>query len=238
MNNEQIETEARQNRRRRTSKVVLKIIRYVFLALIIVVNGALIWRMCSSSDPSSMKRLLINDATYAAYEENGKDLTLYRQSHDTITRADRNYGYFSVTDSIFIPQANQVQIVFRYNNSTITSVAKDYELESVPSADTVLFDVTLVVKYTDGTEQRFAQNMSSHDTKTFYNYYRYNFDGVVIDESVEGVFVDIYYLGDVDYSEIAYGTLCIYSNESKNISVSLEGADRAALNEYPKNKSN
>ena len=96
MNNEQIEIEAKQSARRRRLRTAWKIVRYVFIALVIVVNAAIVWRLCSSSDPSSMSRLLINDRIYDAFEENNEDLKIFRQYHDTITRVERNYGYFSL----------------------------------------------------------------------------------------------------------------------------------------------
>ncbi len=237
MNNEQIEIEAKQSARRRRLRTAWKIVRYVFIALVIVVNVAIVWRLCSSSDPSSMSRLLINDRIYDAFEENNEDLKIFRQYHDTITRVERNYGYFSITDSIFIPDAEQAQVVFRYNNSTLDSVAKDYNLDEPLSRDEVHFDVSLVIVYKDGSKVRIqADKEYLHDTKTFYNYYRYNFDSVKIDESVRYVFVDIYYLDDLDYEKQSYGTLWIYDSDKKKIDISLSGADRNALVEYGKAK--
>ncbi len=237
MTNEQIEIEAKQSAKRRRLRTTWKIIRYVFIALVIAVNAAIVWRLCSSSDPSSMSRLLINDKIYEAFEGNN-DLTIFRQNHDTITRAERNYGYFSITDSIFIPDAEQAQVVFRYNNSTLASVAKDYELDGPLLSDEVHFDVSLVIVYNDGSKTRIqADKEYSHDTKTFYNYYRYNFDSVKIDGSVRYVFVDIYYLDDLDYEKQAYGTLWIYDSDRKNIDITLAGADRKALTEYGRTRS-
>jgi hypothetical protein len=46
-----------------------------------------------------------------------------------------------------------------------------------------------------------------------YNYRRLTFDGVdmtVSDNPVLAVYVDVYYLGDLDYEAESYGTICIY----------------------------
>jgi hypothetical protein len=51
----------------------------------------------------------------------------------------------------------------------------------------------------------------------------------VIDETTLGVFVDIYYVGDVNYDEPAYGTLCIWELTSENIPVELTRNDIEAL---------
>ena len=55
------------------------------------------------------------------------------------------------------------------------------------------------------------------------------FNDIVIDETTLGVFVDIYYVGDVDYDQPAYGTLCIWELTSENLPVKLTKNDIAAI---------
>ena len=61
--------------------------------------------------------------------------------------------------------------------------------------------------------------------KTLYNYRKFVFDGIVIDESVLAVYADFYYVGDVDYNEKPYGSLLIYYYEEQNIDYALTRND-------------
>jgi len=223
------------------SKIIGKTFKYLFLAFVLFINVAIIFRMCSSGEPSSMKVLMVNDKTLTAYEQYGDDITMFYQNQYSITRADTNSGYFSVESVVFIPEAQQVQVLVRYNNSTIDALATDYNLDTVPERDEELFDVTLfkTIDLTpDDTEDNdISENLSSEryfpsekikDTKTVYNYYKYIFDGVSSEDAV-GIFVDIYYNQNIDYEKSAYGTLCIYDNQSDNITYKLTSADKKAL---------
>lgn len=228
----------------RTPRIIGRILKSLFALLIIFVNGLLIWRIFfSTAMPDTIKTMLVNENTRAAYEQHGNDMICRYQNQSTITRAEYNYGYFSVTQCIFIPEANQVQIVVRYNNSTLTHLAGDYGLSEVPSKDLTLFDVTLV-KTTDLTPENQDDNLdaaklaktryypsegSVRDTTQFYTYYRYVFDGVTLDDLTVGVFADIYYVEDIDYEDRAYGTLCLYDYKSKWIEYKLTKADKKAL---------
>lgn len=205
-----------------------------------------------------MERLTVNEKLSAAYEQDGKDLYMFKQNLDMITRTEYNYGYFAVTDSVFIPAANQIQITFRYNNSTIKHVAQDKGLSEIPSREEELFDVTLLIA-TDLTPENTEDNLGndpasvkltrihasqvSSEQKNLYNYRRlvFNFDEIgeslaALLESGEllAVYTDIYYLGDVNYEESPYGTLCIYDHLSTIYDVKLSGADKHALRKYGK----
>ena len=110
-----------------TMRLVGKIIKYLVYALIFAVMIFLVWRaFFSANPPKSMETLIANDALTEAYEKNG-GLTLKYQNLDMITRVQltekqekeqnrkSNYGYFAITRVDIIPEADQIQIVFRYN---------------------------------------------------------------------------------------------------------------------------
>jgi len=232
---------------RRTARIIGTVVKLTAVLLIFSVCGVLIWRMCSSGDPESMNTLTPNEALCAAYEDNGGELTLRYQYQSTITRGENNAGYFSVTQYVFIPEAKQVQLVFRYNNSTLQYLARDYGLSEIPSKDGTYFDVTLV-RTTDLTPENREDNINpatlektrytpsavytTRDTSPLYTYYRYVFEGVELEELTLGVFADIYYVEDIDYEKEAYGRLCLYDDRSKWINRALSDADRAALESF------
>lgn len=246
------------SRASRGFRIFGKAIKFLFFLFIFSLIFLLFWRVFSSDNPKSMEKLTVNDKLFAAYEQDGNDLYMFNQNLDMITRADHNYGYFAVTNSVFIPSANQIQITFRYNNSTITHLVEDKGLEETPSRDEELFDVTLLIA-TDLTPENTEDNLGNdpasvkltrvhassvtEEQKNLYNYRRLVFDLDDLDISLEellesgellAVYTDIYYVGDVNYEETTYGTLCIYDHLATTHEVKLSGADKRALRKYGK----
>lgn len=233
-----------------------RIIKTLFFCLVFGVIGILLWRMLSSSDPDSIKTVTPNPKLATAYEQAGEELPLFRQEQRSVTSGEHNYGYFSVTDAVFIPDANQIQIVLRYNNSTLRSLCEDKGLSEVPSREEELFDVTLSVA-TDLTPDVESDNLGndegsvaftrihpssvSSDTKNLYNYRRLVFDldtaGLSLSELLDeklllAVYADIYYVGDKNYEEPAYGTLCLYDYITAVEDCALTKDDIRALDAY------
>lgn len=233
-------------------KYTWRIIGYVFKAIcaliIAAVVGLLIWRIADSrTDPQAVKQIMVNNALHEAYEKNDGDLNLFYQEQSKFTQAEDNYGYFAVTQSCFIDEAEQLQVVLRYNNSTLKYLSEDYSLTEIPSRDSQVFDVTVLVAYDltpedtsdnfgndEGSvrfERFFASAELSHK-KTLYNYRKLTFDGIKIDKSVLAVYLDIYYTGDVNYEDEPYGTLLLYDHTAENVDYKLTAKDKALIEEY------
>ncbi len=214
-------------------KISLKVLFYLF---VIIVNAIMLWRVFFSGDPAKIKRLTVNDDLRTAYEDG--ELLLETQEQRTLT----SNGLFAVRECVFIPEANQIQIVVRYNNSTLRQLAQDYGLESVPEKTEELFDVSIVktidktpLDITDNTDPEMLEEERYHPSgkpdeayKRLYSYRRYVFENVTYDEAV-GMFVDIYYKGDADYDETPYGALCIYEEGAPMEEVKLSRADKKEL---------
>lgn len=257
---------------RRSNRILKTLLRWAFGALVFTIIGILLWRITFSGDPTDISTLLVNDRTADAYEQYGDGWTLYSQGQSTMTNATyegeagvdhkftnkNNYGYFGVTQSVMIREAKQVQIVFRYNNSTIKHLKEDYALEQMPAREDHLYDVTLVLAI-DRTPEDSSDNLSTtlnpesvqllrvqadgemtvRATKNLYNYYRYVFDlpeDLNMDH-VLAIYVDVYYVGDITYLEAdsdiytdePYGTLCIYDHITATKPYELTSADKKAL---------
>ena len=217
----------------KTAKVIKIVLKVFCLLLVFGTTAFFLWRVFSSGNPKSLERLTPNaalrDACLAA-DEAGETLTVrYQFQEDYITSVvNKNYGYFAVTDTKFIPDAKQVQVLFRYNNSTIRHLKEDYKLPELPDRDEELYDVTLYVLYdltpdvesdNDGKTPEAVKAVRYHATsseagkKNLYNFRKLVFDGVEqTDEDLPllAVYVDFYYVGDVDYEEEAYGALPLY----------------------------
>ena len=223
-------------------RVFWRVVKWSISLLLCLICGILIWRMCSSGDPEKVKYLMENEALYQAYDEHGEDLVLQYQNQDTITTAEYNRGYFSITQYVFIPEAKQVQLVFRYNNSTIKNLAKDYGLAEIPDKSEELFDLTLVSvvdntpdnrednENTDvRTTTRYYPSAATRTETSLYTYYRFVFDNIEVTPDTLYVFADIYYERDLDYEERPYGTLCLYDDQSEWVTYKLSRTERKML---------
>ncbi len=237
----------------------LRITKYTVKAIgLILVFGTIIfflWRVFTSGNPKDMERLTPNaplkEACLAA-EAEGRDpvvFTQYQKNYITSVK-DKNYGYFAITDAKFVTDANQIQILFRYNNSTIRHLVTDYGLAETPDRDEDLYDVTLYVAYdltpdvtsdNDGNAPesvkfvRYFPTSQEAGKKNLYNFRKFVFDGVdmtVTDNPVLAVYVDIYYKGDVDYDKESYGTLIIYDYASGEDHYELDKKELEAIKAF------
>lgn len=240
------------------SRIIGWALRLLVGVMILSVLGVLLWRIMSSGDPASMTALQPNERLYAAYLQEGEQLQILHQQHDIIIRDGPAKGYFSVTQSHFIPAAEQLQITFRYNNSTLKYVAADYEKPAPLERGKDWFDVTVTVAYdltpdnasdNDVNDpesvrfERYQPTSCQKDTKNLYNYERLTFDGLQIVQGyredgtpimradVLAVYVDIYFNEDVNYDAQALGSLLIYvwGNERKVLTDTIGSKDQQAL---------
>lgn len=241
-------------------RIVGKFFKYSFWAIILLINAVVIWRMCFSSiTPSSVSTVEGNAKLAAAYrkvmvsEEGIDGFAIYQPKHETITNETltdpldpekkiTNYGYFSLMNTVIFPAADQVQTVFRYNNSTLTHLQEDYDLPEKPDKELDWYDVTLRV-IVDNTPEDTSDNddpevlqvvrieptRTSNASKALYSYRRFTFDGLPDLENIIGIYVDVYYNGDVDYKETPYGQLCIYLNDARTEDYDLSKKDIKAI---------
>lgn len=228
----------------RAQRIFGRVVKLTLTLFVFAVTALMLWRVFFSANiPETLKPLTVNDRTRAAYEQYGDDMTLQYQEQKTLTYGTDNAGYFGVAEYVFIPQADQVQVVLRYNNSTLKNLAKDYGLAEIPDKAGDYFDITLL-HVTDLTPDnaednadpaalqsvRIAPTSVTRDTTSLYTYYRLVFDGVTIDEqAVSHVFLDVYYVGDLDYEKEPYGTLLLYDHLHEWIPRKLTKADKTAL---------
>lgn len=229
-----------------------RILRITFYVLVYAVIAAIILRMCTNGTPKDIERISVNDELYSAYSELGSELKIHYQKYDEYTSEEENYGYFGIMQSLFIPQVSQVQVVFRYNNSTIEELPNDFpELcPDVPDKSETLYDVTLV-KVIDLTPENSEDNdkeeflkferyyptkdMTASKQTGLHNYYRYTFEGV----DTEGAFafyVDIYYNKAIDYEKDAYGSVRIFASDRYTHTYQLTSNDKKAFRAFEDKK--
>ena len=231
--------------------VVERVLRYAFRVLVFGIIALVLWRvLLSDRVPKDAKTLLVNEATYAAYLAEGETLTMYTQAQDEIAvneTADGVYGLFWVKQAVFIPSANQIQLLTRYNNSTLTHIATDFKLDAVPSREETVADVTLVVtsdptptdsENGDEYKTRYAASGEpSVDETSRYNYRKYIFDGVDFDPATTvDITVEFRYDGRVDYDKVPYCSLRIFDRNFEIDPLTLTSRDKQALLAYAQTK--
>ncbi len=229
----------------RKQRIAAYAVRTVTALLIFSTVGLILWRVFFSANmPKNIDALTPNASLREAYAAHGDEISLLYQDQASITRAEKNYGYFSVPECVFIPEANQVQVVFRYNNGTLTDLARDYGMAKAPDKSGEYFDVTLV-RTRDLTPENADDNddpatlekerfwcdptLTVRETTSLYTYYRYTFTGVSVEDVTAGVFVDIYYNADIDYHAEAYGTLCVYAKGEEWLEHGFTREDKRGL---------
>ena len=245
-------------------------VKYTFKALgLILVFGTiaiLLWRVFTAGNPKDMENLSINDTLVEAWNEaeaDGRDLTIYTpvmpDGSQITSVLGKNYSYFAVTHNVFIEEAHQVQVLFRYNNSTLKHTAEDYSLPSIPSRDEEVYDVTLLFAIDltpDDKEDNLGNDEGSVNfirchgevtltaQKNLYNFRRIvfelddaeiNISELLDSELLLAIYADFYYNGAIDYEAEPYGTLCIYDFKSANIPVKLEKHDVKAIQAFEDN---
>ncbi len=229
--------------------------RALFTLLVISVFVVLFWRMGAARVPAHLEVLSPNEPLLEAYAEHGDALEKLTQQQNTITRTKENYGYFAVSGATFVPAAKQLQLLVRYNDSTLKALQKDYALDFLPEFDKDWYDVSLVLAI-DKTPLDDTDNLSNDpnsvelvrvlpsevvasEHKGRHSYRKLIFDDIPFDEKLLAVYADFYYVGDIAYQseefniyeDKAYGTLCLYAHteESINKLAPLSTRDKKAL---------
>lgn len=235
---------------RRTVRIVGFVFKTLFSLLILGVCAILLWRIFfSMNEPDGVSTLYVNQPLKEAYKEHGEDLVFKYQNQFSMTYSEENAGYFGVSQYVIIPEADQIQVVLRFNNATLTHIKEDFGLAEAPKkGDPELLDLSLrhITDLTpdntgDNEElssldiKRIQPSYVTVDTTALYTYYRIVFDGVSINESaVSNVVLDIYYNDTVDYNEKAYGSLLLYDNLADWFDYDLTRADKKALEDAVK----
>ena len=211
------------------------LLRALIMLLILAMCTFLVWRVFfSQRPPRAMRTLSDNAVLSAACEANGGHLSILEQEQVKYTEGENNYAYMYVDWCLFIREADQVQLLLFYNDSTLKHLRDDYGLETTPAHGDAVFrpvltqyvDVTPEVAGERVTEARaFAPVSCETDTATLYTFCRYTFDGVDLTDDTVVVYLDMYFADDPD----AYGTLRLYHEESESTVRDLTQKERKVI---------
>ena len=204
----------------KAGKIAKISIKAVVLFISLFIYTFFIFRLCSTGEaPKSVSGIVWNETTRAAYEADPSGFQIFTQEPATFITND---GRFWVSDVVYLPQAKQLQLTIKYNDSTLKylrqALADDMEI----SVDEVIlpdepFDYSLLsnggVRYQDYT--------STAEKNQNYNYRRIVFENVVIEENTTH-YVDMYYIGAIDYTAIPYGSLLVWNTAQEIEEIDIE----------------
>ena len=223
-----------------------KIFGWIGRILVFGIIALVMWRILFSGRiPAKMKTLIVNENTYAAYLDEGNTLTMYTQPQEQVIMEGDSAGYFWVCRAVFIPEADQVQILVRYNNSTLSRLAEDFELDRTLERSEDILDVTLVITVdpdptndTTTDRQKIRIRPTGEpigDATMMYNYRLLVFDGVTFDPaSTINLSIEFYLNGYVDYDANPLGSLVIYEPQYGTEPYALALRDKRAIKQYAK----
>ena len=232
-------------------KLIKLSIKLLGIGLVLFVYGLLFFRMCSlDSLPKELDDLVVTEGMKTAYQQGGGDNFIY-QRKDLFNTDKDSYGYFAVPSYVIVKGADEIQVVFRYNVSTLEKVAEEFDLPSVPDRNTVdLFDLTLTLKHSvgdiketeegeetidyDASENHYLTLIEPYSVEFFtegkHNFVRCIFKNVGFDEAnTLGVFLNVYYRDNVNYEETPYATVRLYHYTTTNKIYPLTKNDKKAL---------
>lgn len=198
------------------------VLRALFALLIAFVCVFLGWRMLfSKRPPKDLREISANEALLAAYAHHG-DITVMEQPDQVrYTEGEDNYADYHVGRCVFLDEADQVQLLFFYNNSTLRDVSEALAIDPVLPRGEEVFGVELLLLVDVSPEGHEGEPVieervvratrAETGTNSLYTFIRYTFDGVEITDDVTVVYFDIYYEG-TERTEL--GTIRLYHRES------------------------
>ncbi len=233
------------------------VIRVIFYALIILVNCAIIFRVCMAEDPGSVDKLEINDTLRAAYREAPGDFSVYTQSVYDMYTED---GAFYATGLFICPSAGQLQVTLRYNVRTADEVIAgttvsdaqtallegsgllppsplcSYVLKSGASVNVTFSESEMrdkdffAFRLVDNDGEFYPAAGDAKSTRILYVYHRLTFDGIPGTDS--DLYLEIYpsYNGSPDYTTVL-GRMRVYSVDRKREEYSLSKGELSELGE-------
>ena len=210
-------------------------LRFLFVLLLIGVISLMLWRVVfSQKPPDGFDQISTNGVLRTALDEHGKITVQTQEDQVKYTEGADNYAYFNLKYCYFFKEADQVQLLLFYNNSTLEHLAEDRGLSAVPPRGDEVFTLELS-QYVDVTPADFvkaSENDILTETKTaapskceittnsLYTFIRYTFDGVEIDEDTVVIYLDMCYEGK------SYGTLRLYHRDSATQERLLSGTEQ------------
>lgn len=200
-------------------RIVGRVIKYIFIAMIIGVFLIFLFRCAVMKDPASMTVLLASDEMKEIYSRNGS-LEAYTQ--DMVNGVISQDGRFYTTGLIILPETEELVITLRYNDSVLTSMAEKYGLSEVYGSEEY-FSYYL----RDSEGNTYEPETIVSERKWRYSYRRMRFSGIDVSKYTD-VALCVRYIGSGEDEE-DFGSVFAYHQDWVKKAYKLTGADRKEL---------
>ena len=164
-----------------TVKNVLKLIAVL---IIITVYTLLLGRMFLAKDRGIMDKYLPTEEFLSIASENTQILT------QNINYTMDENGYYRISNLVYIPETGELQINVRYNNSTIDVLNERYS-DSSDKEEPFCYELI------DNNNNSYSFGGYIAKNNMIYNFRKLLFKGIDF-ESVERLYLDVKYVGDVN----------------------------------------
>jgi hypothetical protein len=205
----------------KAGKVAKISFKVVILGISLFIYSFFIFRLCSTQEaPKSVSSIVWNETTRAAYQANPDEFQILSQEPSTFITDN---GRFWISDVVYLPQAKQLQLTIKYNDSTLKYLKEALTKQQAeaqttqndggadqPLPEIVLPDEPFDYSLLDNSGVRYHEYTSAADRAQNYNYRRLVFENIEIPEHA-AYYVDMYYVGAIDYSAIPYGSLMAWN---------------------------
>lgn len=188
-------------------KLAGRIAKAIVVAFVAIFNGLFILRCCVAADQSHLDTIIPTDALRTAYADGSIEIL----THEVVAEISEN-GYMSCYAFTWSPEAREVQITIRYNNSV-------FEYNDIPADGTLTFTLTDSV-----TETEYTPSYIEEDSFWMYNYRRLVFSDVDVSETSDLV-VHMYY----GSAEITSDTIHYADQNVVNEPYKLSGKEKKSL---------
>ena len=192
-----------------------KIIKITLILSVSVFLVFLIGRIIFSDYyPKSMSRIYYTDELAGYYRERGTispKTQNIREPYD-----DEHAGNFIASNLIFEPDAKNLQVCIKYNDSALKNIAAFYSLDSVEGrADLFTYKLSVYKGDDQPPVATYPTSYTAYDSVWFYNYDKLVFDGVDMTGATK-IEVEIYLTGD----DTAFGSIVVFENNELHSAVS------------------
>lgn len=218
------------------------IIRVIFYSLILIVNAAVIFRVCMAEDPGKISSLYITEDLKEAYA-NSEEFTVYTQTVYDMYTED---GVFYSTGMFFSPEAQQVQISVRYNLRTVAEalIREDLDIDkekmitdemraqskygSLTGSD-IKSGEYFVYRLADDNGNIYSPTTQEESSRFIYVYNTFTFNKVALEDT--NLYIEIYSLhdGEADFDSEPVGRMKIYSKERSANEYELSSKEKTEL---------
>lgn len=203
-----------------------KMLKFIAVLLIAAVYVLLIGRMILAKNFGIMDRYIWTENSIEAFEASPEDFQV--MSQQLSESIDKN-GFYHISNLVYVPTTQELQINVRYNNSTLDTLDSYY---GDRSGEGEIFVFTLV----DSNGKVYDSYSYAASSNIIYNFRRLVFENVSIDNT-ESLTLNVYYSGDATSDSPMKKSFRLYDNDlpmhESSIKIDLKSPKADKLHSSP-----